>query len=341
MWVTMVDRDVGAKLRAELARLTPLNPFEVLGIPTNASAEQVRTAYLTATKAYHPNRYARENVETVEAANEVFLVIRRAYGLLWDDAKRKATQQKLAGAGPAPPRIRAGLESAPSPGAAPPPAARPPTMPVAPTAMRTPATQPPLSTRAEPPTQPPIGAAPSRMPPMQPPRSGQTPPPQLTVPAGSRAPATQPPRGPSASTAATPRPRPPVVPTQMTAALAGTKPVSPQTGRSPEQVTAVLEAVQTRGQRFELACRLIQKNRAQEARPLLNQLVSEDRHHRKYRVKLMHAVALEHRDAGRFDEAIRDLERAVAFDPEVPEIRAELEKLREQRKGFFSKLFGR
>jgi tetratricopeptide (TPR) repeat protein len=339
MWVTMVDRDVGAKLRAELARLTPLNPFEVLGIPTNASAEQVRAAYLTATKAFHPNRYARENAETVEAANEVFLVIRRAYSLLWDDAKRKSTQQKLTGVGPAPPRIRAGLESAPSPGAAP-PAARAPTMPAAPTATRTPATQPPQSAPASPPTQPPIGAAPSRkIPPTQPPRSGLTPPPQLTAPAGSRAPATQPPRGPSG--VATPRPRPPVVPSQMTASPPVSKPVSPQTGRSPEQVTAVLEAVQTRGQRFELACRLIQKNRTQEARPILNQLVSEDRHHRKYRVKLMHAIALEHRDAGRFDEAIRDLEKAVAFDPEVPEIRAELEKLREQTKGFFSKLFGR
>ena len=163
----------------------------------------------------------------------------------------------------------------------------------------------------------------------------------LPVAPGARAPATQPPAGPAPPGA--PRPRPPVVPAQTTSnASSVAKPVSPQTRRTPEQVSALLEAMQTRVQRFDHACRLLVRNRVQEARAALTQLVSEDPHNRKYKVKLMHATALEYRDEGRIDEAVRELERAVNFDPEAVEIRTALEKLREQRgKGLFSKLFGR
>src|SRR5262245_10436378 len=93
--VTRSGRDVGEELLRELGRIAQLNPFEVLGVPPTANQEQIRTAFLAATKKFHPNKFARESATTLEAANEVFLVIRRAYGQLTDDGKRRRWKQKL------------------------------------------------------------------------------------------------------------------------------------------------------------------------------------------------------------------------------------------------------
>ena len=67
-----------SELRAELDRLRNADPFTVLRVPPTADAERVRHAYLEATKRYHPNRFARENVELRDLAHEVFLCVRRA-----------------------------------------------------------------------------------------------------------------------------------------------------------------------------------------------------------------------------------------------------------------------
>src|SRR5262249_41514392 len=78
-----------AKLRVELARLSELNEFAILAIGPEAGREQVRSAFLALTKKYHPARFARESPDTVEIANEVFLVIRKAYATLIDDNRRR------------------------------------------------------------------------------------------------------------------------------------------------------------------------------------------------------------------------------------------------------------
>jgi Tfp pilus assembly protein PilF len=119
--------------------------------------------------------------------------------------------------------------------------------------------------------------------------------------------------------------------------------VSPQTGRSSAEVRALLESAKTRSQRFELAVRHMQKGRVREARVILNQLVGEDPQSRRFRVKLYHAMALELRGDGKLDEAIRELDRAVALDPDAHDVADLLKKVTAERGrgGIFSKIFGR
>jgi len=324
---------MGARLQMELTRLLPLNPFETLRLSSDATPEQIRAAFLAATKQYHPNRFARESAATVEAANEIFLLIRRAYGQLTDESKRQAWRMKLGrGSGPLP-RSKRGLEAAPPPVASLTPALG---MPIvsAPAPRSIPPTQPPVG---PPPTQPPVGPPPTaRAPGTQPPAG---PPPQAA--ASSRAPGTQPPRGPAPSAAAAPlvRPRPPTI----QGPPAPVKVASPQTGRSSAEVRALLESAKTRSQRFDLAVRHVQKKRFREAKGILTQLVAEDPSSRRFRVKLYHAAALELQEEGKLDEAIRELERAVALDHEAHDVQDALRKALEQRGrgGIFSKIFGR
>jgi len=314
--VTTFERDIGARLRRELARLSPLNPFETLRLSSDATPEQIRAAFLAATKQYHPNRFARESPSTVEAANEIFLLIRRAYGQLTDESKRQAWRMKLGrGSGPLPTSKR-GLEAAPPP-------------------VATPSLTPALGT--------PIVAAPPPRPiaPTQPPAG----PPPAAPPAAptARAPATQPPSGAPPLVAPAPapaaRPRSPTV----QGPPAPVKPASPQTGRSSAEVRALLESAKTRSQRFDLAVRHIQKKRYREAMNILGQLAAEDPSSRRFRVKLYHATALELIEEGKLDEGIRELERAVALDHEAHDVQEALRKAQEQRGrgGIFSKIFGR
>lgn len=287
-----------ARLRGELARLRPLNPFEVLGIAPTATAEVVRAAFLAATKRFHPNLFGRESAEVQELATEVFLVIRRAYAQLADDDKRRAQREKLAislaGPGPHP-----ALTFAPAA---------------------------PLS------STPPRG-----MPPSPPPQS-TTPAPQRPVaPAGARTtPPTQPPSGPAPSRVAPPTPR----------AVKSVSPAPAQKSRvgSSTDVQAILDAAKGRGGRFEQANRLIAETRYREAREILQKIAAEDPQNRRFRVRLQLAWGLEYRAERKFDEAVRELERALGLDPDNAEVAEALRKTRELRdasRGLISKLFGR
>lgn len=301
-----------ARLRGELARLRPLNPFEVLGVAPTAGGDAIRAAFLAATKRYHPNLFGRESAEVQELSTEVFLVIRRAYGLLSDEDKRRALREKLAGAtrgqgphpaltfAPASPLSTTPPLGMPAPPGAPPPPSMP-QRPVAPPKARTPATQPPSG---------------------PPPRTSSTPP-------------TQPPSGPAPTRVAAPSPRP----------------VSPSAGAparsragSTTDVQAILDAAKGRGGRFEHANRLIAEGKFREARELLQKIAAEDPQNRKYRVRLGLAWGLEYRAERKYDEALRELERALGLDPENAEVADALRKTREQReanRGLISKLLRR
>jgi tetratricopeptide (TPR) repeat protein len=89
------DADRGAHLRAQWSRLQGADPFCALGLAPEAEWDDIRQAYLRATKLFHPNRYACETPETRELAHEVFLLIRRAYDQLADEGKRKAWRDRL------------------------------------------------------------------------------------------------------------------------------------------------------------------------------------------------------------------------------------------------------
>lgn len=302
-----------ARLRGELARLRPLNPFEVLGVPPNATGEAIRAAFLAATKRFHPNLFGRDSAEVQELATEVFLVVRRAYALLSDEDKRRALRERLAG-GPGPNRFApaAPLSSTPPlgmPSAPPPPSpSSAPQRPLPPPKAKTPPTQPPSGPmpRTTPPTQPPSGPAPTRV------------------------------------AAPTPRPVKPVTPSP-----SPSPPAAPP-GRSrvgsTTDVQAILDAAKGRGGRFEQSNRLIAEGKFREAREMLQKIAAEDPQNRKYRVRLGLAWGLEYRAARRYDEAVRELERALGLDPDNAELADVLRKTREQREansGLISKLFGR
>lgn len=57
-------------------------PFAALGVPENATLEQVRTAFLALTKQYHPARFGRLASDIQRLSNEVFLGIKAAHDLL-------------------------------------------------------------------------------------------------------------------------------------------------------------------------------------------------------------------------------------------------------------------
>lgn len=195
--------------------------------------------------------------------------------------------------------------------AAPAPAAKPITQPPA---GRLPVEEAPSPPAAKPITQPPAGRTPEGSAP--PPRAA-APPPKAPVAAGTQAPK----RG----TGPVPVPVPPP-------------------SKKAEQVKALLEAVKTRQSRLDQGNKLIREGRWAEAKEVLRTLAAEDPQSRKFRQRYQLALGLEHRSERRFDEAVRELERALSLDPNADDVADALRVTREQRdaaKGILSKFFGR
>ncbi len=56
------------------------NPYKVLGVSESASQEEIRAAYLTLVKKYHPDKYIDSDLKDV--ANEKLMEVNEAYELL-------------------------------------------------------------------------------------------------------------------------------------------------------------------------------------------------------------------------------------------------------------------
>lgn len=69
--------------------MTRKNPYDILGVPPDATPEQVRRAYLLRSKLLHPDRFdqARQRAEW-DLANELLKELNYAYGVLRDSALR-------------------------------------------------------------------------------------------------------------------------------------------------------------------------------------------------------------------------------------------------------------
>ena len=61
-----------------------MDPYKVLGVSPSATDDEIRTAYRTLAKKYHPDRYASASKEMQEQASERTKLINAAY----DDIKR-------------------------------------------------------------------------------------------------------------------------------------------------------------------------------------------------------------------------------------------------------------
>ena len=336
--------DVAARLQAQLDKLKAADPFRTLDVPVQVDADGVRQAYLSLTKKFHPNRFALEPAATRDLANEVFLLIRRAYDLLVDEERRRQWRERVtpAQAGPqttARPSQTQTVTTVPG---------GKPSQPVATVgAMGTPtpaATQRVATLGA--PRASTVGASPP------PPARTITPPsgtpPRPTGPQNATAP---PARNPTLTTPTvrTPTVRTPTVPGPPPAGTGtgpGTRRSSPSTGMgaSPQEVQAMLDAARTRGQRFEEAVHLLVHGKYREAREAFYKIAMEDPQSKRYRIQLHYAWGLEHLADGKPAEAQRELERALALEPENHDIKSALAKAQEQLKkpsGILGKLFGR
>ncbi|MFT3913830.1 MAG: DnaJ domain-containing protein [Anaeromyxobacteraceae bacterium] len=91
-----------AALRALAASLGEKDHFEVLGVKRDAPAAAVKAAYFSLAKAYHPDAVpAGAPDEVRKLAAGVFARIGEAWGVLSDEARRKAYLDELASGGPA------------------------------------------------------------------------------------------------------------------------------------------------------------------------------------------------------------------------------------------------
>jgi tetratricopeptide (TPR) repeat protein len=104
-------RSVLGAMQDRLAR----DPASALGLAGNATADDVRAAFLQLTKQYHPVRFGRMALDIQRLSNEVFLALRAAHDALVKAARARRLSGPIpivrgsapAGAGPPP--------SAPSP----------------------------------------------------------------------------------------------------------------------------------------------------------------------------------------------------------------------------------
>ena len=82
-----VFHDAGRKYKTALSRWqhewagNVTNAKKMLGVPTNATEEEIKSAYRRAAKLYHPDR-AEGNGLTVEEATRAFRQIQEAYEVL-------------------------------------------------------------------------------------------------------------------------------------------------------------------------------------------------------------------------------------------------------------------
>jgi hypothetical protein len=90
------EGDLVAALSRELASLGKLNPFQVLGVGYETGDDEVRAAFGSLTKRYHPDRFARyESGDARRIAAEIFVLIRNAYQSLATNDERARLLQTL------------------------------------------------------------------------------------------------------------------------------------------------------------------------------------------------------------------------------------------------------
>jgi hypothetical protein len=82
--------DPQAQLAWKAERLDTLDYFELLGVPTTATAGEVKRAFYTESRAYHPDRFFHLTDEAFKSrVHEVYKRVTEAYYVLRDDVRRR------------------------------------------------------------------------------------------------------------------------------------------------------------------------------------------------------------------------------------------------------------
>ncbi|MFH0899853.1 MAG: hypothetical protein V2A73_04410, partial [Pseudomonadota bacterium] len=91
------DEDARERLSKVLEQMKDADPFRVLGVPLEADDRAVRLGYLNAIKTYHPNRFARQSQESRDLANEIFLLVHKAYQQIRVESARQFIRARQLG----------------------------------------------------------------------------------------------------------------------------------------------------------------------------------------------------------------------------------------------------
>ena len=87
-----------------------MNPYKVLGVSENATPEEIRAAYLTLVKKYHPDKYTENALK--EIANERLKQINQAYEMITKKPEQAASAARNPASGGARPGASTGYGGA-------------------------------------------------------------------------------------------------------------------------------------------------------------------------------------------------------------------------------------
>ncbi len=92
---TQKVEDLLEELRRYFALVETADYWEILGVSKKATTDEIKRAYFSLSKKFHPDRFPKENRQAQEMASKVFQAINAAYETLMDPRKREEYRKTL------------------------------------------------------------------------------------------------------------------------------------------------------------------------------------------------------------------------------------------------------